>query len=309
MDLDLIIPTYNRAHLLRDCLESIALATRPKDLNVNVVVVDNNSTDNTKQIVQSFAGRGNLVIRYIFVGRPGKSAALNDALAQTDGELVGLIDDDEQLDPAWFEVAYREFSAAGIDFIGGPYVPNWECAAPDWLPATYPGAIGIVLRPERVAFSHEYVGMLMGGNAIIRRSTLKKVLPYPEQLGKIGKKIRSGEDEVIYHRLLDINARGVVVPDLVIRHWIPAARLTKNYFRRWVIGRGISIGWQLRTRGFAQSGLLGIPRYKFGASIRAIGPMLAAGSGQERFTAQLTILDCFATLYGRHFYMEEAEQE
>lgn len=216
---------------------------------------------------------------------------------------MGLVDDDEQLDPAWFEVAYREFSAmAQIDFIGGPYLPNWERAAPDWLPASYPGAIGIVLRPERVQFSHEFSGMLMGGNAIIRRSTLQRVLPYPEQLGKIGNKIRSGEDEVIYHRLLDINARGMVVPDLIIRHWIPAERLTKKYFRRRVIGRGISVGSQLRERGFQQASLLDIPRYKFGASLRAIGSMLTPGSEQERFTAQLTILDCLATLYGRHFY-------
>jgi glycosyltransferase involved in cell wall biosynthesis len=303
MDLDLIIPTYNRADLLRDCLNSVLVAARPEGLNVTLVVVDNNSTDKTKEVVQSFLGQGDIAIRYIFVERPGKSAALNDALAQTGGELVGLIDDDEQIDPAWFEVAYREFSAAGqVDFIGGPYVPNWECSAPDWLPTTYPGAIGIVLRPERAAFSGDYGGMLMGGNAIIRRTTLQRVLPYPEQLGKIGKKIRSGEDEVIYHRLLDIKARGMVVPDLVIRHWIPAARLTKKYFRRWVIGRGISIGSQIRERGFEQSGLLGIPRYKFGASIRALGLMLRSGPEYERFTAQLTILDCLATLYGRHFY-------
>ena len=303
MDLDLIIPTYNRAHLLKDCLNSVVSAIRPKGLNVRVVIVDNNSGDNTREVVHSFVGRGELAIRYIFVGRPGKSAALNDALAQTDGELVGFVDDDEKLDSAWFQVAYREFSATPrIDFIGGPCFPNWERAAPDWLPVAYPGAIGIVLRPERVAFSHEYGGMLMGGNAIIRRSTLQKVLPYPEQLGKIGNKIRSGEDEAIYHRLLDINALGMVVPDLVIHHWIPSERLTKRYFRRWIVGRGISVGSQLRERGFKEPGLLGIPRYQFGACFRALWPMLTAKLQRERFTAQLSVLDCFATLYGRHFY-------
>jgi hypothetical protein len=218
------------------------------------------------------------------------------------GDLVGLVDDDEQLDPAWFEVAYREFSAmAQIDFIGGPYLSNWERAAPDWLPAAYPGAIGIVLRPERVAFSAEFNGMLMGGNAVIRRATLQRVLPYPEELGP-GSRIQRGEDDVIYHRLLKIGARGMVVPDLIIYHWIPAERLTKRYYRKWVFGRGIGVGYQLRERGFQQAGLLGIPRYKFGASLRAIGSMLTPGSEQERFTAQLTILDCLATLYGRHFY-------
>jgi glycosyltransferase involved in cell wall biosynthesis len=303
MYLDLIIPTYRRAHLLNECLKSVFLATRPKGLNITVIVVDNNSGDNTREVVQPFLERPELPCRYIFVGRPGKSAALNEALAQTNGELVGFVDDDEQLDPAWFEVAYREFSAiAQIDFIGGPFVPNWERAAPDWLPVAYPGAIGIVLRPARTTFSHEFRGMLMGGNAVIRRTTLERVLPYPEQLGKIGNKIRSGEDEVIYHRLLGIGARGIVVPDLIIHHWIPAERMTKSYFRRWIVGRGISLGSQLRERGFKEPGLLGIPRYQFGACFRALWPMLTAKSQRERFTAQLSVLDCFATLYGRHFY-------
>lgn len=303
MDLDLIIPTYNRAPLLKRCLASVALAARPRDLKISVIVVDNNSGDNTRQVVQSFARQEDLAVTYIFVSRPGKSAALNDALAQTNGEFVGFIDDDEQLNPSWFEVAYREFShSAQIDFVGGPYVPNWERAAPDWLPASYPGAIGIVLRPERVPFSEQFDGMLMGGNAIIRRSTLQRVLPYPERLGKIGKKIRSGEDEVIYHRLLDIGARGMVVPDMVVHHWIPADRLTKKHFRKWVIGRGISIGSQIRERGLRSAGLFGIPRYQFGAAVRAIRPALTGRSERDRFAAQLSILDCLSTLYGRHFY-------
>jgi glycosyltransferase involved in cell wall biosynthesis len=303
MDLDLIIPTYNRAHLLNECLKSVFLATRPKGLNITVIVVDNNSGDNTREVVQPFLERRELPCRYIFVGRSGKSAALNEALTQTDAELVGLIDDDEQLDPAWFEVAYREFSATQtLEYIGGPYWPNWEVSPPDWLPPTHPGVIGIVLRPERVAFSAEFNGMLMGGNVVIRRMTLQRVLPYPEKLGKIGSKIRSGMDEIIYHRLLKIGAKGMVVPDLIIYHWIPAERLTKRYYRKWALGRGIGVGYQLRERGFIATGLFGIPRYKFGAAVRGLRSMLIARSQQERFIAELSILDCFGTLYGRLFY-------
>lgn len=303
MDLDLILPTYNRALLLKDCLESVFRANRPRGLNITAVVVDNNSKDDTKDIVQSFIDRNDLSIRYIFVGRAGKSAALNESIAQTTAELVGLIDDDEQLDPAWFEVAYREFfTSPELDYIGGPYWPNWEQAQPDWFPAAYGGIVGIVPRPERIAFSREFNGMLMGGNAVIRRLTLEKVLPYPEHLGKIGTKIRSGEDEVIYHRLLELGAKGMVVPDLIIHHWIPAKRLTKQYCRQWAIGRGISEGSQLRERGFREPALLGIQRYKFGTALQGMRRMLLAKSRQERFAAELSVLDCFATLYGRYFY-------
>ncbi len=303
MNLDLLIPTYNRAHLLRRCLESVDRATRPNRLHVTITVIDNNSSDSTKEVVESFANRCPIHVEYMLVVRPGKSAALNQALSQTRAELVGMIDDDEEIDPAWLQVIDREFSAnLTLDYIGGPCAPNWEHVPPIWFPATYGGVVGIADRPERVSFSREFKGMLMGGNAIIRRNTLKKVLPYPEHLGKIGPKIRSGEDEVVYHRLLDIGAEGIVVPDLIIRHWVPAHRLTRHYFRKWMVGRGISVGSQLRDRGFAEPGLLGVPRYMFGAALRGFGLMLSARSASERFSAQLSILDWFATLYGRHFY-------
>lgn len=305
MDLDLIVPTYNRSQLLDRCLRSVAGARKPAGLRVTVVIADNNSTDNTSAVIRSFQNDTDLLIKYIFVERQGKSAALNEAISMTQAELIGLVDDDEELDPSWFEVAYREFSEHNeTDYIGGPYLPNWEGSPPDWLPNTYRGAIGIVPRPERTAFSPNYHGMLMGGNAIIRRETLERVLPYPEELGKLGSKIRSGEDEVIYHRLLNIGAQGLVVPDLIIYHWIPAERLTKKYFRRWVVGRGLSVGMQIRSRGFEGPSFLGIPRFYFSKPVRSVMSSLLSRdpSGENSFTSQLLCLDCLATLCGRHLH-------
>jgi glycosyltransferase involved in cell wall biosynthesis len=303
MTLDLVIATYNRSSLLHICLESAFLAERPDGLNIKIVIVDNGSSDDTRGVVQRFIERDELHVEYIFVGRPGKAAALNDALAQTDGEIVGLIDDDEQVKPDWFSIVHHEFSSApALDFIGGQCYPNWESPAPDWIPKRYSGAIGIVLNPTRVDYGPEFPGILMGGNSAIRRPTLDRVLPYPEGLGKIGNKIRSGEDEVIYHRLLAVGARGVNIPELIIYHWIPAERLTRRYFRRWVIGRGISVGSQFHERGFREASFLGIPRYQLRTALRSIIRVFTGKSKAERFTAQLSILDYLATLYGRHFY-------
>lgn len=303
MNLDLIIPTHNRSRLLSSCLNSVEKARIPTGLTLRVFVVDNNSTDDTKEVVKTFQEHSALPIHYLFANRRGKSAALNDALPQTSAELLGFIDDDEEIDPSWFEVAYREFTNdPSMEYIGGPCAPNWEHEPPDWLPDEYRGAIAVVLRPNRVPFSSEFEGMLMGGNIVIRRATLLKVLPYPENLGKFGKKIRSGQDEVIYHRLLALGAKGMVVPDLIIYHWIPSERMTKRYYRRWVLGRGISVGMQTRERGFREPGFLGIPRYYFGSMLRSIMPALFSRTEKERLTAQLHILDCVGTLYGRHFY-------
>lgn len=313
MKLDILIPTHNRAGLLQQCLDSVLNAGIPSDLEITVLVVDNRSTDNTKEVVQSYLANNHPIIKYLFVGRPGKSAAVNDALKQSTAELVGFIDDDEQLDPTWFEVVYREFSSdTELGFIGGPYLGNFEQQPPDWLPDTYNGAVAVIVRPEtnnvfpkRQQYAKGITGMLMGGNAVIRKAALNQVLPYPESLGKIGNKIRSGMDEVIYHRLLAVGIRGIVVPDLIIYHWVPISRMTKRYYRKWVIGHGIAHGAQLRHRSFSEASLLGVPRYRFKIAARSLMIMFLHRSQKRRFTAQLDILDCFSVLYGFHFFEYE----
>jgi len=306
MNLDLIIPTYNRSHLLDECLKSVFRAARPKGMKINVVVVDNNSTDNTKEIVQPYLNQHELECQYIFVGRPGKSAAVNEALAQTSSEFVGFIDDDEQIEKSWFEVGYREMTGdSTLEYIGGPYYPNWEIPFPNFLPPLTDygkGVLAITFYSERAQYLPGFAGMLMGGNIIIRRSTLEKVLPYPEMLGKIGNYIRSGMDELIYHRLLRIGARGFAIPDLIIYHWIPAERLTKSYYRKWTMGRAIGVGYQTRERGYAGTGLLGISRYKVVAGIRGLHKLATSTSQQGRFLAELSVRECLGMLYGRHLY-------
>lgn len=305
MNLDLIIPTYNRAHLLDECLRSVVRAKRPVGVHINVVVVDNNSSDNTRGMVQPYLQHSELTIQYIFVARAGKSAALNEAFARTSGEIVGMIDDDEQLEENWFSVVHREFSQdATLEFIGGQYLPNWEIPLPADLPPVevYGSGLGIILRPRRVEFTPQFDGILMGGNCAIRRTTLKSVLPYPEHIGKIGRKIRSGEDEILYHRLLKIGGRGMSVPDLIIYHWIPAERLTRTYYRRWAFGRAVGEGCQIKEKGFEEPSLLGIQRYKFGDAAKGLLSIFRADSSCARLLGELKILDFLGVFHGHHFY-------
>lgn len=299
LSIDILLPTYNRSALLVDCLKSICRARKPEDMDVTVWIVDNNSSDATAQAVVPFLDQREITFRYLFVPRPGKSAALNEALKHAQGDIIGLIDDDEQIADSWLETVYHEFTSdPELEYIGGSVLPNWATQKPGWFPHSYGGAVSIVPRTKRVPFSPDFQGMLLGGNAAIRRTTLERVLPYPENLGKIGTMIRSGEDEVIYHRLLALRAKGVCVPELVIYHWIPEDRLTKKYFRKWVLGRGISVGYQMRQRGFPETSLFGIPRYKIGQALRGLLPASLGKSQSVRFTAQLQILDSIATIYG-----------
>src|SRR3712207_3639443 len=98
MRLDVLIPTYNRHELLRRALASLLAADAPPGLDVRVTVVDNNSKDATRAAVEELMPKFGGRLSYLFEGRQGKSHALNSGIAATDGELVAIIDDDEEVD-------------------------------------------------------------------------------------------------------------------------------------------------------------------------------------------------------------------
>jgi GT2 family glycosyltransferase len=306
MQLDIILPTFNRQELLKRTLTSILAADVPSGLDVRVTVVDNNSNDQTKQTVAehqaSFAGR----LSYIFEGRPGKSFALNSGIAATTGDLIGMIDDDEEIDKSWLITAHAAFIENDIDFIGGPYVPRWGAEQPAWLPINYLAVIGWVDSGEEVrAYGADFPGILMGGNVVIKRSTLVTVGPYSTSLGPTGKLLLRGEDDEMYHRLLAAGAKGRYLPDLIIHHYVPAERLTKKYFRRWCLWRGVGMGMLDRSHKQSVAYLLGVPRWLYGRAARGlIGQVKAlVRKHQDRaFSDELAVWDLAGFFYGRHFY-------
>src|SRR6266481_2360983 len=214
MQLDVIVPTYNRQSLLERALQSLLAADLPASLHVQVTVVDNNSRDQTLSVVNSFKAGFQGRLNYLFEPKPGKSHALNTGIAATFGELVGMIDDDEEIDRSWFVRINEIFADDELDFIGGPYVPRWGAPPPTWLPSRYSGVIGAFnLGSEPRSYGADTV--LPGGNAVVRRSTLKKLMPYSTALGPRGDHYLADEDRDMYLRLIGSGAKGLYLPDLV----------------------------------------------------------------------------------------------
>ena len=123
MQLDILIATYNRSALLARALDSLLAAERPPACDVMVTVVDNRSTDDTRSVVESFIPRFDGRLQYLYESRAGRSHALNAGIAATRGELVAMIDDDEEVDRRWLLAIVKSFADPATDFIGGPYVP------------------------------------------------------------------------------------------------------------------------------------------------------------------------------------------
>ena len=308
MQLDVIVPTYNRSSMLPRTLESLLSAEPPQGLRVRITVVDNNSKDDTRGIVDGYSRRLGDRVTYVFEARQGRSFALNAGITSTSGDLVGMVDDDEQIDGGWYSSIYSAFANREIDFIGGPYVPQWGAEPPDWLPMSYVGAIGwIDGGSEIVPFDESYPGILMGGNAVLTRRILNQVGLYDTRLGRNGSRLLSGEDEDMYQRLLAAGGRGIYLPNLIIYHYIPPERLTKSYFRRWCFWRGVSAGLIDRVRRTPVAYFAGVPRYVLGNAARglcgaAAGLLSRTADPSRAFGDELDVWDAAGFFYGKHFY-------
>src|SRR5438874_4068283 len=161
----------------------------------------------------------------------------------------------------------------------------------------YKGVIGWVENGlEPLDFGPQFPGILTGGNAVVTRAMMLKAGPYSTALSRTPTRLMGAEDEHLYYRLLEIGAKGRYLPGLVIYHFVPAERMTKQYFRRWCFWCGVSRGlidieYPARVRYLA-----GIPRYMVGRAVREGARALrGAVTGRvppdERFAGELNICD------------------
>jgi glucosyl-dolichyl phosphate glucuronosyltransferase len=263
MTLDVIIATRNRCLLLKGALASLLRAPVPQGLQVTINVVDNNSSDETARLVSDVASSAALQVRYLLEQRRGQAFAINTGIQSTQGDLIGLIDDDEQIDSSWYLRIFEAFKDNSLDFIGGPYIPLWGAPKPKWLPRQAKGIIGwleLSAIPKR--YGDEFPGAaLCGGNAVIRRSRLDKTGPYRTDL-------LGHHDLDMFERLLASGAEGMYLPDLMIYHHVPPFRLRKEYFRRWMWRAGTAYARMPERTATVKTA--GVPRYIIKRAIQCL---------------------------------------
>lgn len=127
------MPTYNRANSLKQCLDSLMALSYP---NLEIIVCDNNSTDDTKDVISSYPN-----VRYICERTQGLSYAKNTLLdaCSSDSDFVVFVDDDETVQTNWIESLLSGFSDETVAVVGGPYRNVYEHDVPDWIPdSIYP---------------------------------------------------------------------------------------------------------------------------------------------------------------------------
>lgn len=246
--ISVLICTYNRAELLAQTLEALARTTIPDRCPVEVVVVDNNSTDDTPNVVRRAAAAGPVPVRYVHERQQGKSFALNAGLSLSQGEVIALTDDDVLPGADWLlRIASNFRSADDVVFVFGKVLPRWAVPPPPEMLTIRArdiwGPLALVdYGDETIRYDAETFGtrrLPVGANLAIRRDAIEKVGGWRTDLGKVDNTLIAGEDHELCVRLFLAGLySGIYDPAVSVRHLVPAARLTRRYFRRWFYWHG-----------------------------------------------------------------------
>ncbi len=226
------ICTWNRCELLRQTLEQMTRLLIPVGLEYEILIVDNNSTDATEQVVTDFAGR--LPVRRIFESRPGKSFACNRAMEEARGDYILWTDDDVLVAETWlaaFMAGAQQFPDAAA--FGGTIVP-WFTAPPDpemcdAFPALGTGFCGLERTMSSGVLSDEE--HIWGANMAFRRRAVEG-LSFDTAFGPSPYVVGGGRDEVTFIRQLRRKG-GIVIwlPAMRVQHYVMPSRTTLKYLK------------------------------------------------------------------------------
>lgn len=258
MHVTVAICTWNRARLLRQSLRSLRQLRVPRDATWDLVVVDNNCSDATPQVLREEAP--GLPLRAVREPAAGLAHARNRAVAEARGDYVAWLDDDVLVDPGWlaaYVAAFRRHPEAVV--FGGSAEVVFEGTPPTWFRDAMPVIGGIFGDLPRLEGPIVPDGpRLPFGVNMALRGDVQRRFPYDADLGRRGASLLANEDTEVIRAILAAGHSGVWVPDAAVQHVVAVERQSETYLRRWYEGYGTTTARLERGRGGGRR-LLGRP--------------------------------------------------
>src|SRR5205085_3185164 len=225
MKFSVVIATYNRADELPRTLQSLAAVEVPEPWEV--LIVDNNSKDNTREVVREAQKTFPVPLHYLQETQQGRSAALNTGIKAAQGEIIAVTDDDVRLEPNWLTNAEEALKRLDCDYLGGKALPLWGGERPSWIPEArciHWAVIALLdYGPEPIPLG-DYVPL--GVNMVFRREAFDRAGLWDNTLGRKAGTLPGQEVREWVQRARAANVKGFYSPNLVVHHVIPADRLT-----------------------------------------------------------------------------------
>lgn len=292
MDLSVVLSTYNRGALLSNALEKLRVQ-QTNGIDYEIIVVDNNCTDHTKELVHSFIARDSH-FRYIFEGRQGLSYARNAGIEAAQSDLIVFCDDDVEASPSWVQKNYE----AGLrfpdaDYIGGRVLPIWSGPVPSWVRQTMAPFALSDLGDEPFVVSPEKPHCLVGASLGVRRRAFDKTGLFSIKTQRVKNSIGSTEDFDWQIKVWAYGGHGVYDPSIVCATEVPKDRLSKSYHRRWHLGHGKFNAIARRPQWEGSRRILGVPAFMYRQAMEsALGfsKFLLRGKGAEAFENEALLL-------------------
>ena len=247
----LIICTYNREKYIGPLLDSIAKNDYPTT-DYEILLVDNNCTDNTREVCEQFAAEHpEITLRYVVETEQGLSAARNKGIEEAQGDIIIYVDDDALVDADYIRI-YAEHFATHPETMaaGGPIEPLYETEEPKWMsPYTKALLTAWMNYGDKVREypNGRYPG---GGNAAYRKVVFEKVGLFNTELGRKGSALLASEEKDIFDKMKALGMLVLYLPTPVLHHIIPQAKLEEEYFNRLTLQIGRSE--RMRTRAISK---------------------------------------------------------
>ena len=233
MKITLVLCTYNRCQSLAKALDSIAASTFPTAAEWEVLVVDNNSRDQTRDIVEDFCRRYPNRFRYLLEPQQGKSHALNTGIREARGDILVFTDDDVTVEPTWLCSLAAPLYSGEWAGSGGRTLPERTFVPPRWLSLEGRASAAPLAVFDLSYMPGELTEPPFGNNMAFRKQAFEKYGGFRIDLGPCpGSEIRS-EDTEFGWRLLAAGERLRYEPSAVVYHAVPESRLQKKYFLTW----------------------------------------------------------------------------
>jgi glycosyltransferase involved in cell wall biosynthesis len=232
--------TYNRGALLDAAIRSVLAQDAAITPAFELIVVDNNSTDHTREIVQERFARVDTRVRYLFERHQGLSHARNAGIRAARSPLIAFVDDDVRVQPDWIASIARTFKEhPEADMVGGRVLPLWPSAPPAWLTRDHWTPLALVDYGDApVAVTRERPICLVGANLSFRRAVFDDVGTFATDFQRVKDGIGSLEDHEFLLRFLRTGHTGLYDPRIVVHAEIQSDRLQQAYHRRWHTGHG-----------------------------------------------------------------------
>lgn len=235
----IIICTYNRSLVLSKTLQSYRSCIKAKENNIEFIIIDNNSNDDTSKVCEVLIQKG-FEARYIFEPIPGLSYARNTGIKEAQGDIIIFVDDDvnflcdiAKVYSDLFE-AYPDAMAAG-----GMSTPVFEDGQPEWITEDLFGIYGSTNSGNSVT-EMIYPACPFGLNMAFRKEVFEQIGSFNTALGRVKKNLLSNEESELFFRMHNAGMKLMYTPDAKLEHRIPAPRTTKQWILKRFYWDGVS---------------------------------------------------------------------